>query len=76
MKPYVNFLEYEQNTKVKESIKALDRALFPKTRVHKTIPNLTWEQWERIAIRLHGLKGRDKALFLGHSRNWAGTPLT
>ena len=77
MKPYVNFIELEspEFKEVKQALQHLGRVLFPGD--NKTIrnANLQWHEWESVVILMFELKGKKKALFLGHSRRWAGTPL-
>lgn len=86
MKPYVNFTEFEKNKKVQKAWAMLQVVLFPKlcsaytknkraNLVSLQLGYLNWNQWERAIVAGVGLKGKDAALFIGHSRRWGGTSL-
>ena len=87
IKPYVNFPEFEKNKKVQEAWRLLKVVLSPmlcraytKNRraneVATILNSLRWDKWGTAVAAGFGLKGKNKALFLGHLRRWADTPLT
>lgn len=79
MKSYVNFIEFEKNTEVKKAFSFLSNVLFPdigpdQSKI-KICSKLNWEEWEVAIIEGFKLKGKNRALFLGHSQRWASTDL-
>lgn len=86
MKPYVNFNEFNNNEKVQKAYNFLAAMLFNKldqvytknkqaNKIAEILNELEWYQWEKAIVAGFNLKGKNKALFLGHSRRWAGTPM-
>ncbi len=91
VRPYVNYPELDKNKKVKEAMGFLWQMLFPKIgraywgrgssnkvaqrELEINLNKMDWEQWNKAVIAGFNLTGKNRALFLGHSRHWAGRSL-
>ena len=73
MKPYVNFTEFEKCIRAKRAMALLHNRLFPTG--NNNWAELTWEQVEGTVIEHYKLTGKARALFLGHSKQWAESTL-
>lgn len=79
MKPYVNFIEFEKNTEVKKAfsffLNVLTADIGPNQNKIKICSKFNCKEWEIAIIEGFRLKGKNRALFLGHSQRWADTDL-
>jgi hypothetical protein len=75
MKPYVNFDELATAPVVMDGLALLRDHLFKPIGKNRRGIDFTWEDCERAIVRQLDLRGKKKALFLGHSRRWAETPI-
>ena len=77
MKPYVNFDEYMKNKEVQQAMRLLENWVFNGNELcwKGELLRLSWSKVEQIIVCLLGLKGRNKALFIGHSQRWGNYSL-
>jgi hypothetical protein len=73
IKPYVDFVELKRQPKVELALRLMSKRMFSGKFDHWS--QFTWEQQEGMVIERLKLRGKQLALFLGHSKRWANSPI-